>query len=242
MRWLWLMAAVSAGLAHAQPDASFLVPREDFLRRLDLTRPELAAVKQALEANDLPRAERAFIAHWRTRPLQSPFLTDWEAIARKADYRNGTAEAALAGHFNDGYSVYDAPPTGIDWHGCPLSCVTRMPLLIAPRWSYHHTRDRKYLRFLVDHVLGYIAAYPIADFVGRSSKTGWVSHTTVAKPWYWCMLSEHLAAWQAFWSVSTGSPARAAQEIVVARAGVQPDVGEAIARVHRSDVRPLGLR
>ncbi len=186
-------------LAAAQ-DASFLVPREDFLRRLDLAKPELAAVKQALEANDVPRAERAFIAYWRTRPLQSPFLTDWEAIARKADYRNGTAEAALAGHFNDGYSVYDAPPAGIDWHGCPLSCVTRMPLLIAPRYSYHHTRDRKYLRFLVGHVLGYIAAYPIADFVGQSSKTGWVSHTTVAKPWYWCMLPER------FWELSDTLP------------------------------------
>jgi hypothetical protein len=187
-------------ITHADPDASFLVPREQFLRQLDLARPELAAVKQALDANDVAGAERAFIAYWRTRPLQSPFLTDWDAITRNPAYKNSRSEAALAGHFNDGYSVYDAPPTGLDWHDSPLSCVTRMPLIVGPRWSYHHTRDRQYARFIVDHVLGYIGAYPIADFVGKSSDTGWVSHTTVAKPWYWCMLPER------FWELSETLP------------------------------------
>jgi hypothetical protein len=184
----------------ADPEGSFLVSREQFLHRLDLAQPELAAVKQALDANDVPQAEHAFISYWRARPLQSPFLTDWDATSRRPDYKNNTTEAALAGHFNDGYSVYDAPPTGIDWYGCPLSCVTRMPLLISPRSSYHHTRDRKYARFIVDHVLGYIAAYPIGDFVGKSSNTGWVSHTTVAKPWYWCMIPER------FWELSNTLP------------------------------------
>lgn len=183
-------AGIAMSTAAAQPDASFVLPREQFLHQLDLTKPELAAVKAALDANDVPKAERAFIAYWRQRPLGSPFLTGWEALSRNPAYKNNRSEDALAGRFQDGYSVYEAPPTGLDWHGCPLSCVTRMPLLIAPRGSYHHTRDRKYLRFIVDHVLGYINAYPIADFVDNSSDKGWVNHTTVAKPWYWCMLPQ----------------------------------------------------
>lgn len=177
-------------VACAQPDASFIVPREQFLRLLDLQKPGLAAVKQALDANDLPRAEHEFATWFRARPLQSPFFTNWDSIPRQPAYKDSAADAALAGHFNDGYSVYDAPPTGLDWYGSPLSCVTRMPLLAAPRRVYHHTRDPRCLRFMVDHMLGYIQAYPIEEFVGKSSDTGWTSHTVVAKPWYWCMIPE----------------------------------------------------
>lgn len=187
---LSIAGVLIVGSAGAQPDTSFLVPREEFLHRLDLTRPELAAVREALDAGERDRAEREFIAYWRSRPLHSPLLTDWESLKRDPDYKHATSEAALAGHLSDGYSVYDAPPTGLDWYGCPLSCVTRMPLLSAPRRSYHHTRDPRYLRFMVDHILGYSAAYPMDEFVGKSSDTGWVSHTTVAKPWYWCMLPQ----------------------------------------------------
>lgn len=191
-----LLGVTLMTLADAQPEATFIVSREQFLRSLDLAKPELAAVKQALDANDLPRAEHEFIAYFRQRPLQSPFLINWEGMTRKPDYKDSVADAALAGHFNDGYSVYDAPPTGLDWYGCPLSCVTRMPLLAAPRRAYHHTRDPRYLRFMVDHILGYIKAYPIEEFAGKSSDTGWTSHTVVAKAWYWCMIPER------FWDLS----------------------------------------
>jgi hypothetical protein len=65
-------------------------------------------------------------------------------------------------------------------------------LLPAPRRAFHQTRDPKYLRFVVDHILGYIRAYPIAEFAGQSARNGWTSHTVVAKPWYWCMIPERL--------------------------------------------------
>jgi Heparinase II/III-like protein/Heparinase II/III N-terminus len=180
------------GIACAQPSAGFVVPRDQFLLKLDLQKPELSAVKQALEANDRPKAEREFIAFWRQRPLQSFFLTDWDTARRDQGYKTEAADAELAGRFNDGYSVYDAPPGGLDWYGCPLSCVTRFPLLPAPRQAFHHTRDPKYLRFIVDHILGYIRAYPIEEFAGKSAADGWTSHTVVAKPWYWCMIPERL--------------------------------------------------
>jgi len=168
------------------------VPRDQFLLKLDLQKPELSAVQQALEANDRTSAEREFTAYWRKRPLRSFFLTDWEMTKRDPAFKDDIADAELAGHFNDGYSVYDAPPGGLDWFGCPLSCVTRFPLLPAPRRAFHHTGDPRYLRFIVDHILGYMRAYPIEDFAGKSAAGGWTSHTVVAKPWYWCMIPERL--------------------------------------------------
>jgi hypothetical protein len=181
------------GIACGQSSARFVVPRDRLLHKLDLQRPELAAVKQALEANDRRRAEREFIAYWRKRPLRSFFLTDWDSAKRDPAHKPSVADAALGGHFDDGYSVYDAPPAGLDWYGCPLSCVTRFPLLTAPRLAFHHTRASKYLRFMVDHVLGYMRAYPIEEFAGKSAGDGWTSHTVVAKPWYWCMIPERLS-------------------------------------------------
>lgn len=206
---------IAMSTASAQADDSLLVPREHFLRRLDLAKPELAAVKMALDAKDVPQAEREFIAYWRKRPIESYFLTDWATRPRDPQYRNSTTEAALAGHFNDGYSVYDAPPTGLDWHGCPLSCVTRFPLLGAPRWSYHHTRDPKYLRFMVDHIAGYMNAYPVADFVGTSTHDGWTSHTVVAKPWYWCMIPDRLQAWSETLNLIRTAPEVSDEELLV---------------------------
>jgi len=47
------------------PRPRSLSPASSFLRSLDLQKPELAAVKQALAAKDLPRAEHEFIAYFR---------------------------------------------------------------------------------------------------------------------------------------------------------------------------------
>ena len=202
------------GISYAQPDASFIVPRDQFLRRLDLTKPELEPVKQALDANDLPKAEHEFIAYWRKRPLQSPFVPNWDAIKRKRNYSNPTADAYLAGHLNDGYSAYEVPPTGIDWHGCPLSLLTYFKLLGPPRLAYLHTRDQKYLRFIVDYILEYMEAYPIEEFVGKSIQDGWVSHATVTKPWYWCMLLGRLHEWPQALSLIRTSPDVSDEELL----------------------------
>ncbi|MEN6302042.1 MAG: heparinase II/III family protein, partial [Armatimonadia bacterium] len=108
---LTLMSTTAA--QPAAPDG-FLVPAgEPFLRKLDLTRPELAPVKQALDRGDVPTAEAAFITYFRHKPLASPLLTNWDARERDPAYRNASAEKILAGHIDDGYSVYDVPSTGI---------------------------------------------------------------------------------------------------------------------------------
>lgn len=163
-----------------------------FLRGLDLTRPELAAVKAALERGDVEAAGRAYVARFRARPFPSPLLTDWDALARNPNFDTSRADGLLAGHLWDGYSVYEVPPTGLDWYGSPLSCLTRFPVLGALREAIFHTGDPKYIRWTVDHILGYIDAYPIRDFAGHTVREGWVNHTTVSKPWYWCMVPERL--------------------------------------------------
>lgn len=209
---LTLMSTTAA--QPAAPDG-FLVPTgEPFLRKLDLTRPELAPVKQALDRGDVPAAEAAFIAYFRHKPLSSPLLTNWDARTRDPAYRNGAAQSILAGHIDDGYSVYDVPSTGIDWVGCPLSCLTRFPFFGSFRWSYHHTRDPKYARFMVDLLLQYIKAYPIEEFVGKKTQQGWVRHTTVAKPWYWCMIPERLMEIPETLSLVRQDPAISDQELL----------------------------
>ena len=184
---------VMLGGAEAQTTTSFAVPSgEGFLRLLDLARPELAAVKEALDRGDVPAAEKAYIGRFRARRSDLPLLTDWSRVARSPAWRPGRADAILAGNIDDGYSVYQVPPGGLDWHNCPLSCLTRFPYLGSLRHAYHQSGDRKYARFMVDHLRDYIREYPIAEFAGKRSTEGWVSHTTVAKPWYWCMIPERL--------------------------------------------------
>jgi len=188
-------SAVAADAPAPQRDAKgdFIVPsRAAFLNLLDWRKPGLASVKAALDAGEVEAASAAYAAHFRAKEIRSPLFQDWEAIERAPGYNTSAADRLLAGHFRDGYSVYDVPPTGLDWRNSPLSCVTRFPILRTLRYVIHHTQDPKYIRFVVDHILGYMAAYPIAEFAGRRTTEGWTNHTTVAKPWYWCMLPERL--------------------------------------------------
>ena len=194
-----LVWAVSAVLATSAADGAptrgrdFLVPsREAFLRLLDLDKAELAPVRAALNENDVDAASATYATYFRAKPMSSPLLTDWSRTKRNPRYNRNHADDLLAGHFRDGYSVYEVPATGLDWHGSPLSCVTRFPVFSTLRQAIHHTQDPKYVRFVVDHILEYMEAYPIEEFVGKSTRKGWVNHTTVAKPWYWCMIPNRL--------------------------------------------------
>ncbi|HJN15773.1 MAG TPA: alginate lyase family protein, partial [Armatimonadota bacterium] len=163
-----------------------------FLRLLKLDQPDLAGVKAALDAGDVDAASAAYAAHFRAKALTSPLLPDWANRTRDPNYDTSSADALLAGHLRDGYSVYDLPPEGLDWHDSPLSCVTRFPIFSTLRASIHNSQDPQYARWTVDHILDYMRAYPIEEFAGKRTTEGWVSHTVVAKPWYWCMIPNRL--------------------------------------------------
>lgn len=182
-----LAAGDSAREAYVIPDT------EAFLRLLDFDRPELAPVKAALDRGEVAAAGTAYVAYFRRKTIASPLLTDWRSLARNPEYKTAGADRMLAGHLTDGYSVYDVPPgRTLNWRESPLSCVTRFPLLPPVRTTYHHTRQAKYARWLADHMLGFAQAWPMTEYLGHNSRQGWTSHTTVAQPWYWCMVPERL--------------------------------------------------
>ncbi len=188
-----LLIAVSSVGGQEPPKAEdFILPtREEFLRKLKLEKPELAAVKAALDKGDVEAAGKAYIAYFRTKEISGPMLTDWSVIRRNPDYNTSRADSFLAGHLMDDYYSYDVPKTGIDWYDCPLLCITRFPILSYLRSTLYHTGDPKYLRFAVDHILEYLDAYPIQEFVGKGL-IGYRGENTVCLPWHWRMIDTRL--------------------------------------------------
>ncbi|MBI3987891.1 MAG: alginate lyase family protein, partial [Lentisphaerae bacterium] len=174
----------------------FIIPdRGTFLETLDFSRPGLGPVREALDRGDIEAAGRAFMRHFRARDMTSPLLVDWSRIPRDPSRVTKATEGILDGHLQDGYNVYEVPPTGIDWHEAPLACLTRFgifPPLIEAAW---HTGDARYVRYVVDHSLEYIRAWPIESFVGQDTRKGWRNHYVVSPPWWWCMHPNRLHLW-----------------------------------------------
>ena len=172
---------------------AFIIPNlEALLKGLKLERPELAQVRLALECGDVAAAEKACVDRFRSRAIDSPLLEDRPARLQDAEDDVSKADRYLNGQLFDGYNTYDVPPTGIDWKGCPLSCITRFPIFPALRSAIRRTGDPRYARFIVDHVLAYQDAYPIEGFVGTNTDEGWVTHYQVSRPWYWGMVPGRL--------------------------------------------------
>ena len=191
---LSLLLMTRSAIGQGPPQAEgFIVPtREDFLRGLKLEKPELAAVKAALDNGDVEAAGKAYTGYFRTREIRPPVAPNWPALGRNREYNTSGADAYLAGHLRDGYSVYEVPETGIDWQKAPLSCLTRFPILGTVCYAAHHTRDAKYARWIVGHINEYMAAYPIEEFVGKG-RQGWRGDYTPALPWHWCMIDLRLS-------------------------------------------------
>ncbi|MBI3986192.1 MAG: alginate lyase family protein [Lentisphaerae bacterium] len=197
------------------PSEPFLIPdRKTFLSALDFSSPALATVKQALDRNELEEAGRQFARHFRGRDMTSPLLKDWTSLPKNPAAVPPRAPGYLEGRLWDAYNVYDAPPTGIDWHECPLSCLTRFPIFPDLLEAAHHAGDVRYIRFIVDHALGYMNAWPIETFTGHTTREGWRHHYVVAAPWYWCMLPERLDEWAKAIAVIRKSPAVTDEELL----------------------------
>lgn len=195
--------------------SEFHIPdRVAFLRTLDLKSPALRPVAEALARNDVDAAGKAFIAHFRRRPMLSPVLPDWSATPRQPGRRNKVADDCLNGKLWDGYNVYEIPPTGIDWQDCPLFCLPRFPVFPHLLEAWHDTRDDRYLRFIVDHSLEYIRAYPIESFAGKHSNEGMRSHYHVGPPTWWCLCPNRHDEWTAALEVLRRSPVVTDEELL----------------------------
>ncbi len=172
-------------------EALVLVSPEDFLRDLRDDTPELAPARAAVANGDFDGAIAAYIEHFRAKTITHPLMVDWAAIEPNAGHNMGRADETLSGFIRDGYNVHQVPAEGLDWHECPLVCLTRFPHLRAVMHAAHHTRDVQYIRYAVEHVLEYMENWPIAGFISQGIQ-GFVDNETVIRPWHWCMLSPRL--------------------------------------------------
>ena len=204
--------------AHGTPadpihDEDIVVSLVDVLRDLRTSGPASVAVAAALDRRDIRAAGRAYIAWFRTRPMDPDLFVDWDRRRREPEYdvsqddgllprpvlmlgiqNQYTLEAAddlLAGGMWDGYNVCNVSSTGIDWRQGPLPCLTRLPVLGTMRHAMCVTGDAKYARWATDHILEYARNWPIEEFVGQGT-VGWVDNMTVCRPWHWCMHPERV--------------------------------------------------
>ena len=185
------LTVASRGTVQGQPKVNaeeFIVPtREDFLRGLKLEQPELAAVKAALDRGDVAAAGKAYIAHFRARDISLALFKPWDTLTPNPEYDTKFADNCLAGHLVVWLNRYDVPETGINWYEGSLSSLTNMPFFKGMRWAIFNTREPKYVRWCVDYFRQYAEAYPIEEFIGKSSAEGYDYDNTdlVTRPWYW---------------------------------------------------------
>lgn len=183
------------GIIHVKAEDFIIPDRKTFLETLDFSQPGLAPVREALDRGDIETAGQAFIRHFRARDMRSPLLTDWSRMPRDPTRVTEQTAGILDGHLRDGYNIYDVPATGVDWHEAPLACLTRFGMFSALNQAAWDTGDPRYVRFVVDHSLDYIRAWPIESFIGQDTRKGWRNHYVVSPPWWWCMHPNRLLEW-----------------------------------------------
>lgn len=171
------------------PAEVFIVPTMgDLMRELDLEKPELAAVKSALDRGDDEAAGEEYVRYFRAKEMpKSPALEDWDTLTPDPAASTEDADSFMAGHIVDGY---DAPDGKIDWYNAPALSLTRMYALDAAGLAYRNTGDAKYARFMVDHIFDYMNAYPMEEWIGKEDQ-GFISDFVVCRPWHWCMVTHN---------------------------------------------------
>ncbi len=182
-KWVIVVTCL-IGVASALQSA----PASDVLASLDLTRPELAAVAQALRNNDQPAAVAAFAkylrerrnVHWRENPDGS----------RKVGLRfdKGAADDAVAGRVNKGaVSPVHAFPNGvIDWsynateqspEYAPNNewtyYLNRMWLWVSLAGAYTATGDETYAKAFVRQMHSWIDQCPAPGSARQSPGLTW---------------------------------------------------------------------
>ena len=95
---------------------------EQFFQALDLQRPELATVKEALDKKDYSAAKHAFAEHIRKRRTPRWFDMWWERPKPNPKYKEYWVGRIMAGEYKMGEAVYK-PGDRIDWsYNPPVYC------------------------------------------------------------------------------------------------------------------------
>ena len=173
----------------------------EFFAALDLQRPDLAAVKAAVERGDMPGAKAAFAAHIRSRTTPKWFPT-W--LQESAQPNNGWALGQAEGVMKNDYRFGDVThhfEGRVDWsynpekfREGPLATVEYNALLdrfyhlsfLQTAWFYSH--DEKYVDRMVADIVAWAQDCPVLLFNSGNSgyHYAWETLNAAARlSYYW---------------------------------------------------------
>lgn len=135
----------------------------DFVRLFDLSRPELAAVREAQRLGQDAEAARALLGYFRRKFREQGSEPDLRTDAARV---LAEADQALQHTFTL-LNVTRTLPADIDWrHSAPedaewMSFLNRMPWLPALGRAYRLTRDPRYARAFADQMADWLRDNPL---------------------------------------------------------------------------------
>jgi len=179
-----LGGAVWAGAVHGEtgPTATRFTTA-DMLNALDLSRPELGPIKQALDAGDIPTAQRAFVVYLKSRPTPT-WHFDWRSrpkhTTRPAGVNTARAEE-VARNIIVTVDVTHDYGTEIDWFLNPTHNkyneyvwqLSRHAFWEDLRRAYWDTGDETYARAFVRQLVGWIDHCPRPANSGNHPDSAW---------------------------------------------------------------------
>lgn len=192
-------AAVSAGTPEVGPRMSDAA----LFQALDLNRPDLAAVREAVASGDMARAKAAFAAHIRSRREPRWFIDPDarpNASGRPANPNTAEADRALRHEFTSVGISHTFGPT-IDWAynpttqpGSPYAAdhewtwqFNRHGVWDALRRAYWDTGDEKYAREFVAELQSWVHDSPVpVDKADQAPYSRWrtiEAGIRMAGPW-----------------------------------------------------------
>ncbi len=156
----------------------------EVLDALDLTRPELAQVAAAAQANDAAATEKALASYFRTRDS-----VHWNPVAEPLSDRDKTlAGWAVADKLEGGQTpyFYTFPNGQIDWHynatehmqGVAPDNEWQWQLSRMAIWgplgrAYRDTHDERYAEAFRHEMISWIVQCPVADHVDNVPGSTW---------------------------------------------------------------------
>lgn len=171
--------------AHAAPETGPRMGAAAFFTSLDLARPELAAVSNAVARADYAAATKAFAQHLRTR-ARPTWDFDPAAVGQKPKYRNGTADDALK-HRMTAIGIPWQFEGEIDWAFNPTFApgskwpenrewtwqLNRHDAWRALAETFHGTGDEKYAAEFAAQVRHWVKNCPVPPKVDNGAGSRW---------------------------------------------------------------------
>lgn len=170
------VVSCAAGVAFAQ-DAS--LNETDFFEALDLSRPDMAAVRAVFEKGDLPAARAAFVAHLKQRETPKWYF-DWRDRPPATDPSGKAKDQAANDALEHRFTVISIPHTfegEIDWSYNPTTApgtefarnhewtwqFSRHPFWASLGRAYWDTGNETYAREFVAQMTHWVEKNPVPE-------------------------------------------------------------------------------